>query len=138
MRPKLHPTNVNILPEENSQDVKYNMIVNRAQQQLDSDEISLEQYNSVIKQVMQIQTQHNRKRKSESKLSLTQLSDDENGLSSSSAEIDRHGRHNRLRKRDRKSSESSDHNENNSSASKASNDAPTKSKFISEFIILLI
>lgn len=126
LRPKLLPVDDSV----NEIEEKYNMIVNRAQQQLDNDDISLEQYNSVIKQVMQIQAQNNRKRKSDSmsssKISLTPISDDENGFSSSSTEIDRQGRQQRQRKRDRKSSESSDHNENNSSASKT--DVPAKSK----------
>lgn len=52
---------------DNSQDAKYNMIVTQAQQQFDNDAISLEQYNGLIKQVMQVQTHQKReslKRKS--------------------------------------------------------------------------
>lgn len=79
--------------DENSQegnDAQFKMIVSQAQEQLENDTMNLEQYNTLMKQVMSIRTKQKRdalKRKSE-RLSNVPISEEDGGFTSSGNESD--------------------------------------------------
>lgn len=119
--------------EENLPDAKYNSIMSQAQQQLDNEQISLDQYNNLMKQVMQVQTKQKReslKRKNASvspkRPAATMSEEEPTEISSSSGNESESTSSHRTRKRDRKTSEDST---SDGVEKKRTRDRPRKTKW---------